>query len=86
MADPTAFPIVRSVWPRYAAIEETVNSGAVVAKLTMVAPIMIFGRPLLAEMATAASINQSAPLVIRTRLNRKSNRVDSIMFTPIASH
>ena len=43
MVEPTAFPIAMSAWPFKAAIKLTRNSGAVVAKLTIVAPMTAFG-------------------------------------------
>jgi hypothetical protein len=57
-----------------AAIPETLNSGIVVAMLTMVAPTTIFGIPVAAAIPTAPSVNQPAPFVITAAPTMNSTR------------
>lgn len=63
--EPTAFPIAMAECPSNAAATETMISGIVVAKLTIVAPITYFGIPSISDNFDAASTNQSPPLQIR---------------------
>ena len=72
--DPMALPIAMSVVFCIVAIADTENSGSVVAALTMVAPIITFGICVASAIFTAASVNQSAPLLIRATAKAKSNR------------
>ena len=63
--EPTAFPIAMTECPSNAAATETMISGIVVAKLTIVAPITYFGIPSISDNFDAASTNQSPPLQIK---------------------
>ena len=59
--EPTAFPIAIPVLPCDAAMEDTSISGRVVARLTIVAPMMNVGMPETSAIQLAASTNQSPP-------------------------
>ena len=63
--EPTAFPIAIAECPFNAAAADTMISGIVVAKLTIVAPTTYFGIPRVSDIFDAASTNQSPPLHIR---------------------
>ena len=52
---PTALPMAISTLPFAAAITDTSISGSVVARLTMVAPIISLGMPLTSAIQEAAS-------------------------------
>ena len=70
---PTALPIDMSTFPWRAAIIETSISGMVVARLTIVAPMISLGTPLTSAIQEAASTKKSPPFTIRTipKRNRK---------------
>ena len=67
--EPKTLPKARSGCPSKAAFILTINSGADVAKETTVIPMMILGILSFNDMATAASINQSPPLMRRNNPN-----------------
>ena len=64
VTEPTAFPTAMSGIHLYAAIEETTSSGSVVARLTIVAPMMNFGIPDISAIHVAASTKKSPPFII----------------------
>ena len=70
--EPTAFPIAIAECPFNAAAADTMISGIVVAKLTIVAPTTYFGIPRVSDIFDAASTNQSPPLHIRSQSNKKT--------------
>jgi hypothetical protein len=77
MIDPTPLPKARPGFPMKAAITETTASGVVVPREITVAPMTIFGRPVLWAKSTTPSIIQSAPFESRTIqkaiINRSTN-------------
>ena len=68
MIDPTALPSARPGWPWMAANTDTAASGAVVPRLTIVAPITTFGIPDRDDSSTASSTSQSAALARTAKL------------------
>ena len=62
IVEPTALPTDVAGRPKNAAMKDTLTSGDVVARLTTVAPIKIFGTPVASAIPTAPSVNHSAPL------------------------
>ena len=66
VTEPTALPTAISALPSSAAKTETSISGRVVAKLTMVAPMMNLGMPDASAIQLAASTNRSPPLMMHT--------------------
>ena len=71
MVEPIALPTDVAGCSSQAAMTETQNSGAVVARLTRVAPTITLGTPVISATPTAPSVNQSAPFVIMRRLTEK---------------
>ena len=67
MVEPTALPTDVAGWSSQAAMTDTLNSGAVVARLTRVAPTTTLGIPVISATPTAPSVNQSAPFVMMRR-------------------
>ena len=67
--EPITLPKAKSEYPFKAALILTISSGAEVAKETTVIPMMILGILSFNDMATAASINQSPPLMRRNNPN-----------------
>ena len=65
VTEPTALPTAISALPSSAAKTETSISGRVVAKLTMVAPMMNLGMPDASAIQLAASTNRSPPLMMQ---------------------
>ena len=82
VTDPTALPIAISTLPFRAAKSDTRSSGRVVARLTMVAPIMNLGIPDISAAHVAASTKTSPPLIINPRptINKIIVTVSSILF------
>ena len=66
VTEPTALPTAISALPSSAAKTDTSISGRVVAKLTMVAPMMNLGMPDASAIHPAASTNRSPPLMMHT--------------------
>ena len=67
VTEPTALPMARALVPRAAPMHETISSGRVVAKLTIVAPTMKRGIPETSAIQPAASTKKSPPLTISAR-------------------
>jgi len=67
ITEPTAFPVLIVVYPSFAAEIDTMASGRVVARLTIVAPISTSGSPDALAMEIADSVNQSPPLTISNK-------------------
>ena len=78
VTDPTAFPMAMSALPCAAASRDTSSSGMVVARETMVAPMMNFGMPDTSAIQLAASTNRSPPLTVSTMPNTNSATVPQI--------
>ena len=66
VTEPMALPTAMSYSPSTTPKSDTVSSGRVVHKLTIVAPTMNLGIPVTLAIHTAESTNQSPPLMIRT--------------------
>ena len=66
VTEPMALPTAMSFLPARLAITETIISGSVVARLTMVAPIMKGGMLAARAIQLAESTNQSPPLTTST--------------------
>ena len=66
MTEPTALPTAISTLPWAAAMTETIISGMVVARLTMVAPMMKVGIFMALAIQLAASTKASPPLITST--------------------
>ena len=64
VTDPIALPTAISVQLLLAAISDTIISGKVVARETMVAPMIICGMPKMLAMVVAACTKKSPPLTI----------------------
>jgi len=75
MVEPTAFPTAVSGEPEREAMRETVNSGMVVARLTMVAPISTLGSLVYDANQMAESANQSPPLTMNKMPSPKRRMV-----------
>jgi hypothetical protein len=86
ITDPIALPIAISGHPLVDAIVETKNSGSVVARLTIVAPIIKFGIPVTLATHTAASTKMSPPLMIITKptIKNKSGIIICKIFSPFS--
>ena len=67
VTEPTALPTAMSTLPSTAAMTDTIISGSVVARLTIVAPTINFGMPETSAIQLAASTKRSPPLTISTR-------------------
>ena len=66
VTEPTALPMASASMPWAAAMDDTISSGRVVAKLTTVAPITKAGMPDTQAIQPAASTNISPHLTMRT--------------------
>ena len=84
ITEPTALPIAMSTFPPAAAITETIISGIVVARLTMVAPMMKVGISMALAIQPAASTKASPPLTTRAipTANSMRHRNISINLSP----
>ena len=78
VTEPTALPTARSTSPWRVPVTETVSSGRVVARETMVAPMMNRGTPVASAIHTAPSRNQSPPLMMRRRPSKNKSTVIQI--------
>lgn len=72
VTEPTALPMAISVFPSAAAIQDTIISGIVVARLTMVAPMINVGIFSARAIQLAASTKKSPPFT--TRAIPKANK------------
>lgn len=70
--DPTAFPYASPTFPSPDDHTLVMNSGAVVAKLTIVRPIIAFGTPSLLDIAQAESTKVSPDFQISATLTKRA--------------
>jgi hypothetical protein len=78
ITDPTALPTANPGLPSILDMTETVNSGVVVARLTMVPPTTILGKPVRRAISTLAPTKKSPPLIMSPRPIRNRNTVNHI--------
>jgi len=81
--EPTAFPKLIVVWLSIDANKDTVSSGNVVAKLTMVAPKINSDILVFLPISTVAFIKKSAPLDINTKPIKNKITTITIVIPPI---
>ena len=77
VTEPIALPVAISTEPEAAAITETSISGRVVARETIVAPMMNWGMPDTDAIHEAASTNQSPPFIMH--MSPAANRTNTII-------